>query len=406
MESEDLHTGRFLQNNFASQRSATMSRDYIFATMPQFPWYKYPMGAADMSFGDIYADLYQQAADNGHAFTCRFTRSMLNPGMVDRVEGWLPSKQQPEPSCLGDFLKLIGHRVPQISNGASQHVHLTAIVEAVEFSDCLGTDPELEVVFAMIEASMEAFWADWHVSHHGGELSKFGHLPSSLWTLDSQDGMKCGWHYNGSQWEMLEAENEVFMNEGSSSEHEETDDSVANVTLFEQTMKILDRMWCLKDQARFLKTRDSKWHFVMDERRRGWCTPLLRTMLLIETMVNSHIPLSAVAWINRNFLPICVTHRGRSVTLGLLAKHARHPKATRALPYRFWSVAQHLPGEVGFGATLTKYLGKDLFLVDPTVRVPVGILPEFIPDDGTNERYETLQALCTGIGAKNIRSKL
>ena len=50
---EDLHTDLFLRTNLASHRSAEMPRDYVFATMPAFPWYHYPKHkAATMSFSE------------------------------------------------------------------------------------------------------------------------------------------------------------------------------------------------------------------------------------------------------------------------------------------------------------------------------------------------------------------
>ncbi len=172
-----------------------MPRDYIFATMPQFPWYKYPRRKAlEMTFGEIYIDLYQQSAKAGHAFTCRFTRSMFDPvdsdPVSDPVSALLPSTHQPNPRCLGDFLKLMGHRVSEISNGDARHVHLTTIVTITEFC----CDPEPNSVLYILEASMKLFEQQWQESHIGGEISKFGNLPDALWwTLDHADAKRRGW---------------------------------------------------------------------------------------------------------------------------------------------------------------------------------------------------------------------
>jgi hypothetical protein len=59
--SEDIFTGDFLTMFSASDRSATEPRDYIFSTMPQFPWYSYPKTADTMPFSDIFADFEEQA---------------------------------------------------------------------------------------------------------------------------------------------------------------------------------------------------------------------------------------------------------------------------------------------------------------------------------------------------------
>jgi len=346
--------------------------------MPQFPWYKYPKKAIAMSFGEIYMDLYQQAAKTGHAFTCRFTRSMLDSGVVDPVEGWLPSKHQPNPSCLGDFRKLMGHRVPEVSNGVSQLVHLTTVVEVKEF--CCHPGPN--AVLTSIESSMDLFQQQWIESHRGGELSKFGNYPSTRWTLDPVDALRCGWLSSDPEWKLrvLHDGDETIVNPGPGLEYEEDDllqclysldedakdrDVVADyVPLFEQTRKILDHMWCSKDPTQINEDQVADWRVFRNTMRAGWCTPLLRTMLLFAAMVVCRIPLSAAAWVNRLFVPIYVQYVDLGVTLGLLTKHARQKETDRDQPRRLWSIGQHLPGEHG-------RFGKDHFLVDPSTMVPV-----------------------------------
>jgi hypothetical protein len=53
-----------------------------------------------------------------------------------------------------------------------------------------------------------------------------------------------------------------------------------------------------------------------------------------------------------------------------------------------FSVGQHLPS--ASGATLGSQFGKDHFLVDPSTKVPVGILLDFLPDNRTDEQYAKL----------------
>jgi hypothetical protein len=61
-----------------------------------------------------------------------------------------------------------------------------------------------------------------------------------------------------------------------------------------------------------------------------------------------------------------------------------------------YSVGQHLPSESG--ATRGSQFGKDHFLVDPSTKVPVGIIPDFLPDDGTDEQYAKMtRILYTGL---------
>ena len=378
--------------------------------MPQFPWYKYPKKAIKMSFGEIYMDLYQQAANAGHAFTCRFTQSMLDPEATDPVEAWLPSKQQPSPSCLGDFLKLVGHRVPKVSNGTSRHVHLTTEVQVKEF--CCHPGPNY--VLAVLQASIGSFQQQWGESHRGGELSKFGNFPSSDWTLDHMDAMQHGWLNKDPTWKLhvLQDGDDTIISYGPGLEYAEDDlmqnlfsldeddsdgkDIKANdVSLFKQTRRILDHIWCSEDPIDISGGQKADWPVFRNEMRASWSTPLLRTMLLFAAMVTCRIPLSAAAWVNRLFVPVYVQYGESFMTLGLLAKHARQEEADRRQPRRMYSIGQHLPHESG--ATRGSQFGKDHFLVDPSTKVPVGILPDFLPDHRTDEQYaKTTSILYTG----------
>ena len=98
-----------------------------------------------MSFGELYLDLYQQAARCGHASTCRFTRSMVEFACTDSMNGWLPSQYLPIPTTLGDFLELMGQRVPESSNVSSPHVHITSAVRVEDF-ECRSSPALLCVV--------------------------------------------------------------------------------------------------------------------------------------------------------------------------------------------------------------------------------------------------------------------
>ncbi|KAI0380793.1 hypothetical protein F5Y04DRAFT_256723 [Hypomontagnella monticulosa] len=411
-EEEDIYTGQFLRVNLASHRSATMPRDYIFATMPQFPWYKYPKKKAiKMSFGEIYMDLYQQSANAGHAFSCRFTQSMVDPEVVDPVEAWLPSSHQPSPSCLGDFLKLMGHRVPEVSNGLSKHVHVTTVVKVKEFS----CHPGPNFVLSALESVMGLFQQQWGESHRGGELSKFGNFPGLDWTLDHVDAMRCGWINKDPEWKLhvLEEGDNTYVGYGPGLNYEE-DDLLQNlysldehsadgkdvkedyVSLFEQTRRILDHMWCAEDPMQRNESQESDWRVFKSQMRTGWSTPLLRTMLLFAAMVVCRVPLSAAGWINRLFVPVYVQYGEVLLTLGLMAKHARVEEAKRDEPRRMYSVGQHLPDKSG--ATCGLQFGKDIFLVDPKTRVPVGLLPDFLPDERSDQQYSKITSvLYTGL---------
>jgi hypothetical protein len=64
-------------------------------------------------------------------------------------------------------------------------------------------------------------------------------------------------------------------------------------------------------------------------------------------------------------------------------KTARQEESVRGQPRRMYSVGQHLPEQ----GTERRGFGKDHFLVDPVRKVPVGILPDFLPNEMTDDEY-------------------
>ncbi|OWY48660.1 hypothetical protein AALT_g8032 [Alternaria alternata] len=405
-QEEDIHTGSFLKVNRASHRSATMPRDYIFATMPSFPWYTYPSKEAlTMSFGDIYLDIYQQAARSGHAFTCKFTRSMIDATCTDPVIGWLPSQHLPSPTTLGDFLKLVGQRVPENSNASSQHVHVTSVVHIEEF-EC---DDSPDFVIALLEASLKNFQEQWEESHRGGELSKYGSYPSVHWTLDHLDAIRCGWLPTDPEHAIRVSEynDQTLIRIGPGLEYEEDDllpglrsldeteqeartDETDNVaSLFVQARKILDNMWCAHEPHHIDAAQKGDWASFKRQMQGLWSKPLLRTVFLLAAMVNCRVPLSAAAWVNKLFVPVYIRHGKFLLSAGLLAKHARQPKRQRQQPSSLLCVGQHLPSP---SADRTAF-GKNLYLVDAKSKVPVGLVPDLMPDDRTDERFAKVSCI-------------
>jgi hypothetical protein len=87
---ENIYARKFWYMHLASKRSASKLRDYIFATMPQFPWYHYPSDAENMSFETIFVDFYEQACSAGHQFSCLITRSMIDANVCDPEDAWKP----------------------------------------------------------------------------------------------------------------------------------------------------------------------------------------------------------------------------------------------------------------------------------------------------------------------------
>lgn len=401
---EDLHTDLFLRTNLASHRSAEMPRDYVFATMPAFPWYHYPKHkAATMSFSEIYRDLYNQASNSGHAFTCKFPRSMFYTNL-SAVEAWLPSPYFPDPTTLGDFLKMMGNRVPEASTAQSEHVHITTAVTVHEIVEHVSP----EYLIKILEKLIKPFEQQWRESHMGGELSRYGNFPRSGWVLDHYDAL-CN------RWIPLNPEeavrvthmgDETVIRIGPGLEYGEDDlllpdfdldpttsetsasESAFSTTLFGQARKILDHMWCAFDSKLRNQGQENDWDEFKRQMRGSWSVPLLHSMLLLAAMVNCRIPLSAAGWVNKLFVPVMIRFGKKEEgtgfpTIGLLSKHARQPKSQQHQPIPYLSVGQHLPPPIGSKVAF----GKDLFLVDPSTKQPVGLIPDLMPDDRTDEHW-------------------
>ena len=71
--------------------------------------------------------------------------------MHPKGDSWLPSRNQPAPLCLGDFLKLMGNRVPAVSNGISSEMHLTTVVRVRDLS------ASAQRAFDVLELSLQHF---------------------------------------------------------------------------------------------------------------------------------------------------------------------------------------------------------------------------------------------------------
>jgi hypothetical protein len=417
-QEEDIHSGDFVTANRASQRSATMPRDYIFATMPSFPWYTYPKKEAlSMSFGEIYLDLYQQAARSGHAFTCKFTRSMLDPVCTDSTNDWLPSQHLPSPTTLGDFMKLVGQRVPESSNASSPHVHITSVVRVEEFD--YRTSPDS--VIALLEACQENFETQWNESVLGNELPKFGHHASLDWKLDHKDAMSCGWlpidtvsavrtnkdsdqHFITGNLVLGYEEDDIIPDlcDLAGIEEEARAYEVSKyVHLFVQARNILQHSWILFKGDRDI-TEKPWWEDIKEQIQGPSSIPLLYAMLLLTAMINCRVPLSAAAWVNKLFAPVQIHYGDTFVAIGLLAKHARQPKDQRQQPISLLCVGQHLanPGE--------EAICKDLVLVGAKSKVPVGLVPDFGSNLISDEEYAKFIPIlyngsCEDLGENELR---
>ncbi|KAG8529088.1 uncharacterized protein KY384_005723 [Bacidia gigantensis] len=391
-ESEDIHTGLFRMATLTSHRVASKPRDYIFAIMPQFPWYNYPSSAKDMTFSQIFLDLYDQAANTGHQFTPRITASMIESITVEVNDALLPSEHQPEPECLGDFLKLLGQRLSVDPPAGSSYIHVTTNVLVTEITD-VSRNNFLEIIRSSMEYSEDL----WRFSHRGGELSTFGNFPQISWELDVMDAATLGWVPDAgssfgdallmteekSQTTIMTGPRLIFREGPIGEDHDltriEEDRSMEHVTILQQSRKILDHMWCASDRMTKDPAQESDFKIFVSTPRFKWPKPLLQTMLLLAAMVNCQIGLSAARWVHKRFVPVLIAYGKDTKVLGLLARHARPSKLGEIK--EMYSAGHHPQG---------KSIGKDLVLIDPVVSAgPLGIVPDFLYVDQTSRQFET-----------------
>lgn len=333
-----------------------------------------------MTFSAIFMDLYKQASKAGHSFEPKILQAMTD---ADAHEGnaWLPSDDQPEPACLGDFLKLMGGPSPitpeSPSTGPLPSTHVTRPVLVRQY-----VNEPASTVLEIIEAAMDFSEQAWEESHKGGDLSRFGSFPDDKWQLDDGDARCCGWQARGRRGSHDDTPTATA---GRATEYDEMEDTPATapsnttlpsidprgrryIPLFQHARKVLAHMWCgTARPSRRDAAQESDWALFKRSMRGSWPRPLLQTMLLLSAMIGCGIGLSADAWTNRRFVPVYVGF-GDDVALGLLARHARPGDASA--PQDMLSVGRQLPGE---------YFCTDLLLVHPESSRPVGLLPDFLP---------------------------
>jgi hypothetical protein len=113
-------------------------------------------------------------------------------------------------------------------------------------------------------------------------------------------------------------------------------------------------------------------------------------------MVNCRVPLSDATYVNKLFVPVCIHYGQLFVSIGLIAKHARHVKDQKQQLVSLLCVGEHSrSNEPAFG--------KDLLLVDAKSSVSIGLVSDLIPDDWANRKhanvtYVMYSALCKYMG--------
>jgi hypothetical protein len=162
--------------------------------------------------------------------------------------------------------------------------------------------------------------------------------------------------------------------------------------IFQQAMKILSLMWCATDKKTVDEELRGDWKTVQYEIIKGdieWSTQLQSFLLLLAAMLSCQIPLSAFTWARHRFTPVCVEYRSTRV-LAIVANHALPSLELHATRKRHMiSVGRHTTG---------RSFGMDLVLADPSTNMPVGLLPDFLYVNRTNEEIvDRMEELYHGI---------
>ena len=370
---EDIYSDNFLFMHLASNRRASEPRDYMFATMPQFPWYRYPASAEKMSFNSIFQDFYTQATKSGHAFAHRITRSMTEP--ADRCssqDAWLPSTRQPEPKRLGDFLKLLGQKIQSAS--PLGNIHLCSIVQVDARTAALDYDSTVAVVENAMKFSSRA----WRESHIGGELSLYGCSPEDVAQHDRFRQLAIASRERSNPSSEHTDEERIRRSNSLRTELEtKKKQRLQFPWLHKQAMRMLDLKWLATDKVRVSKPHRGDWLVWSRSLSKSWSAELQHFVILLAAMVSCQIPLSAVLWADEHFTPVLITFKTRTV-LGLLAKHAvkddKFPEGKKPM-----LCAGRHPAE--------EPLGKDLVLADIWTKKPVGLVPDFLELIRTGEEF-------------------
>ena len=373
-----------------SSRRASRPSDYVLAMFPQFSWYSVPANVKDMDFGRLFYDCYQQSREQGRGFSALLIGGMTTPVSVEGDEAWNAGLHVPEPTCLGDFLKLVGDPLGS-ANLLQGHFASSVIVSLPHHQLDFGSSVRL------IKRNIVKFPLTWWEAHIGGELFEYGSwaemAPDSLSLLESIQQQR-------SETELLDPETQRI----ESSFLEQTLQSYKRALLgrleddwiLPQTRMILDSM-CIAYSGKYvgqgltgyksdLRIRIS---WLLKDQPWGY----KEALLLMAAMIGCRMPLSAYQWVRSRFYPVSIKFpRARVPVLGLLSHyHGRRLKARarflymeKALPdwpglreYQTLCTRKDLLIVVERGYKDGGQTGRSLVLVDPFTKFPVGLLPDF-----------------------------
>lgn len=267
---------------FNSVRVTSKPRDFILAIMPQFKWYSVPPNAKQLKFGKLFLDCCKQASEKGvHLSPLISLEANSNTNNLPVLQA---SENIPEPTCLGDFAKLLFgpslvNPIP-LSLGKSE-------TETVNVKPILGrTGPE---AFEIIKNSILYSTERW-VNAVCGELFKYGDLP----------------------------ERSIFHDEEATGNPAERKNGYEPLSRdIKNQLKILYFMY-----SRYRTTNPLNWY-----QWRGIYRWLVTTapqlyidrILQQAALINCGLGVSALDWLKQNVDPIVVQFRGKEI-LALAAR--------------------------------------------------------------------------------------
>lgn len=156
------------RNHGNSMRRTTKARDFILAILPQYGWYVAPPNIRGSSFGALWLDCCKQANASGNAFYPRITKGMIEPA-TSADDSRLATSIIPDPTCLGDFVKLFG--------GIMTEYPIPHWGREVNELDLVEIDPgNIDLALAIIRDSMDFSHEPWFFGVRG-DLVQHGVFP-------------------------------------------------------------------------------------------------------------------------------------------------------------------------------------------------------------------------------------
>ena len=213
----------------------------------------------------------------------------------------------------------------------------------------------------------------WMEAQRGGELTRFG-----SWPEDCPDEfprtMLDGYTRHSNTWEDLSSERRDYLKGLVETYQKKLEEAQIRMEsdewVFPQAWRVLSNLWGSIDPWCKSATMAGKWGAFAQHMRGKWSFKMLRTLVLLATIVGCQIPLSAALWTRESFVDVRIYGLDlrpaddveNNPALGLLARHAIAGPVKDML----W-VRRHFD----FATCLL-----DTVILEPLSRMPVGIVPD------------------------------